>query len=176
MLDRRKHMSDNIYNEYSRNICRKMEATFLTSYKNCMGFMPIHKEVDIKPLLSYIITNGILLLPKVVGSNIKPIIISNLNELAPGYRGILEPVDGDSKVVELVIVPGIAFSKFGDRVGYGAGFYDRFLSNIDAVCITPAFSFQIVEAIDRDSFDIPVDYIITEKAIINCKKYTNRRS
>ncbi len=176
VLYKREHMSENIYNEYSVDICQKIQTVFLTSYKSCMGFIPIRKEVDIRPLLSYAITNGTLVLPKVLGSYIKPIKVCSLSVLEPGYKGVLEPPDGDiAATVELIIVPGVAFSKSGDRVGYGAGFYDRFLSNSDAVCIAPAFSFQIVQQIDTDCFDIPVDYIVTEKTIINCRKYLKRR-
>ena len=76
----------------------------------------------------------------------------------------------DPSEVDLIIVPGVAFDKCGYRIGYGGGYYDRFLSNLDHVTkISLAFNMQLIDKIPTDHFDIPVNYIITEKEIINCK-------
>lgn len=100
--------------------------------------------------------------------------IDNLNELENGYFGILEPVTGklvtneiSSKVI--VVVPGIAFCEDGYRIGYGKGFYDRFLSKHDSLIKTAVcYESQISESFRHDEFDIKMDYIITEKRVINC--------
>ncbi|MEK6589519.1 MAG: 5-formyltetrahydrofolate cyclo-ligase [Nitrospinota bacterium] len=75
-------------------------------------------------------------------------------------------------IVEVVIVPGVAFSKSGCRIGFGMGFYDRFLSRLskDVKTIGLAFDFQIVNDIPLDNHDVTLDRIITEKRVIVCYK------
>ncbi|NLM06414.1 MAG: 5-formyltetrahydrofolate cyclo-ligase [Tissierellia bacterium] len=101
--------------------------------------------------------------------------ISSLDELVEGKYGILS-VD-ENKIIEvpkeeidLVIVPSVAFDREGYRVGYGGGYYDRFLEDIPKVKkIGIAFDLQIVNEVPRESFDISVDKVITEKEIIYVK-------
>ena len=74
--------------------------------------------------------------------------------------------------MDLIIVPGIVFDVKGNRLGFGKGYYDRFLSpsaNFKAVKIGLAYEFQVVPKIDAQPHDITMDYIITEKRIIDCK-------
>ena len=106
---------------------------------------------------------------------IKPSLLKSFKELEPGFFNILTPKKEfqrfiDPQEIDLVIVPGVAFKKDGYRVGYGGGYYDRFLSKIpDVPTIAIAFSLQMVDDLPSDSFDIPVDYIYTEESIIVCK-------
>lgn len=72
--------------------------------------------------------------------------------------------------IDLLIVPGIVYSRTGYRIGYGGGYYDRFLSNYVGNIISLAFDFQVVDEVVQDVFDIPVDKIITNKQIIPCKE------
>lgn len=72
--------------------------------------------------------------------------------------------------IDLLIVPGIVYSKTGYRIGYGGGYYDRFLVNYAGQTISLAFDFQVVDEVVRDVFDIPVDKIVTNKEIIFCKQ------
>ena len=70
--------------------------------------------------------------------------------------------------IDLVIVPGIAFDRSGERIGYGMGFYDRFLKKIrkDTSSIGLAYEFQIVDDIPSEETDVKVNKIITEKRVI----------
>ncbi|MBU0533532.1 MAG: 5-formyltetrahydrofolate cyclo-ligase [Candidatus Omnitrophica bacterium] len=104
-----------------------------------------------------------------------PCKINDFSNLEPGPFGILQP--SKEKIrnipiesIDLVIVPGIAFDRKGNRVGKGKGFYDRFLKSINATIpkIALAFSMQIVEQISTTENDVAVDKIITEDGIINC--------
>ncbi len=94
------------------------------------------------------------------------------HDLAPGCFGILEPVQGclhpvEANTIDVVIVPGAAFATDGFRIGYGGGYYDRFLKNCPAVTIGIAFDMQVVEQVPHDArWDVPLDYIITECRII----------
>ena len=110
-------------------------------------------------------------LPRVNGVNLD-ILPYDRSRLHLGAFNIEEP-DGDDTVdfssIELVIVPGVAYDRRGNRVGRGKGFYDRLLSNTGAVTIGVAYDFQLYDEIEPDEFDIPVQYVITEKGIIKIK-------
>ena len=90
-------------------------------------------------------------------------------DLAKGPMGIMEPLPStarlaDIKKVECVIVPGIVFDKENHRIGYGKGFYDRFLAQLgsEALKIGLAFSFQMVEEIPKAGHDVRLDIILTD--------------
>jgi len=75
--------------------------------------------------------------------------------------------------IDLVIVPGVAFDERGNRIGFGMGFYDRFLKRKSSRTKTVALAFelQLVPIIPSQPYDVPVDYIITEKRVINCSEW-----
>ena len=123
--------------------------------------------------------NKKIIVPKTIPET-KELILSELKDyeqdLDIGVYGVLEPnkefirpVSYD--VIELVLVPGAVFDIKGNRIGYGAGYYDRFLSKLDESIpkIALAYDFQIVDKITPHEHDVPMDYIITEKRIIDCK-------
>ena len=95
-------------------------------------------------------------------------------ELTLGFYNILTPKDEfirivSPELVDLVLVPGVAFDRRGYRVGYGGGYYDRFLSKIDNVIkIGLCFEMQMIQEAPIDSYDIPVDFILNEKELIQC--------
>ena len=103
-------------------------------------------------------------------------------ELIQGRWGILGPARDFYRpfplnLIDVIIVPGVAFDKKGNRLGFGKGFYDKFLKKVSSqVTISLAFELQLVEAVPVQSHDIPVDYIITERRIINCLKERNGES
>ncbi|VAX33092.1 5-formyltetrahydrofolate cyclo-ligase [hydrothermal vent metagenome] len=75
----------------------------------------------------------------------------------------------DPKTIDLWIIPGLAFDPQGNRLGYGKGYYDRALQNIQQPVLGLAFEIQIVPHLPVETRDVPVDYIITEKRTIVCK-------
>lgn len=105
----------------------------------------------------------------------------SISELVKGAYGVLEPVPDKSRQVQvsdidLIIVPGVAFDKMGNRIGLGLGYYDRLLAGIAGtgrICAL-AYSFQIVPEMEipHDSHDVPVDYIVSEGHVIDCAKFT----
>lgn len=91
-------------------------------------------------------------------------------DLRPGAWGILEPSEScvrpvDPGELDLVIVPGVAYDAGGNRLGYGGGFYDRFLPRTrpGTVYLAPAFELQVVENVFPGPLDVPVHIIITEQ-------------
>jgi 5-formyltetrahydrofolate cyclo-ligase len=102
--------------------------------------------------------------------------LQSLAELSPGAMGILEPSADFRKMeerralpneIDLVIAPGVAFDRFGGRIGYGKGYYDRLLRTLrpDAIKIAIGYECQIVERIELSPHDVPMDRVITEQAI-----------
>ncbi len=99
--------------------------------------------------------------------------IHNLNELSPGAFGIPEPKhprEFPLDKIDLVVIPGIAFDRKGNRIGYGLGFYDKFLVNVKRSVprVAVAYGFQVLDAVPADEKDIAVHKIVTEKEIIDC--------
>lgn len=97
--------------------------------------------------------------------------INSFDDVAPGYFGIREPKQDILKPaakqeIDLIAVPAVAFDGKGYRVGYGGGYYDRFLADMDIPKIGLAFSCQLVPQVPSDGFDQPVQGIVTEKGYI----------
>ena len=100
--------------------------------------------------------------------------IKDVVELSPGYMGIPEPSSGDDRLVnlgevDLVIIPGAAFDYSGNRLGYGAGYYDILLSEgkRKIPIIALAYEEQLVDSIPSETHDVKVDIIVTDKRVIN---------
>jgi 5-formyltetrahydrofolate cyclo-ligase len=99
--------------------------------------------------------------------------ITDMNELTPGHMGIPEPPQNDERLVsindaDLVIVPGAGFDYAGNRLGYGAGYYDSLLSQRTKAIpvIALAYEEQIVDSIPAEKHDVKVDMIVTDKRVI----------
>ncbi len=91
--------------------------------------------------------------------------------LVPGSYGILEPTDGEAHPIEqidLIVVPGLAFDREGNRLGQGAGFYDRFLSSPGMRATTAAMAFdeQVLDSVPVSETDWPIDILVTDKEIV----------
>lgn len=94
--------------------------------------------------------------------------IGSLEDLAPGYKGIPEPAAPAPTAPEadVIVVPGVAFTAGGTRLGYGGGFYDRYLAEATGTRIGLCYDFQIVEDLPAGPHDIPMDRIVTEARVI----------
>jgi len=136
-----------------------------TNSQNIACYFPIGSEVNTHDIMLNMLKQGKnLLLPRVVDNNIQFYIVSNLEKLERGSFEIMEPKDSCEKVkkIDCVLIPTVGVSKLGVRLGYGHGYYDRFLSSTDAVKISLTYSKQIVKSIPSDSHDIKIDWIVTE--------------
>lgn len=107
-------------------------------------------------------------LPRVNGVNLD-ILPYDRSTLRFGAFHIEEP-DGDDTTdiseIELIVVPAVAYDRSGNRVGRGKGYYDRLLANSRAVKVGVGYDFQLVDEIDTDEFDVPVDIVVTESRTI----------
>jgi len=105
-------------------------------------------------------------LPRVEEDNIIFYELSSIKSLIRGRFGILEPPPYEQMSnIDILIVPGIAFDKKGNRLGYGMGFYDRLLSYEQIFSIGLAYSFQLLENIPYDKYDKRLDAIASEDGI-----------
>lgn len=132
-------------------------------------------EVETRPLLERWIEGGRkVILPLVEGEGMILVEVDGLEDLAPGYRGLLEPRLDRRRIVpreavEVALVPGLAFDLEGNRLGRGGGHYDRTLARIGpkALKIGLAFDFQVVDRLPVEARDIPVDLVVTESRMIH---------
>ena len=133
--------------------------------KTLYGYLPYNQEVRTVPLLRQALKDGKrVAVPKCYDDEMRFIYLEDLDAVAPGYAGIPEPV-ADEPVARdedaLVLMPGVAFTKTGDRMGYGGGFYDRFLSQEPKhPTVALCYEFQILEKLPTEEFDIPVDLVL----------------
>lgn len=131
----------------------------------------VNNEVYTGSLIEHALhSNKIVACPKVTDNTMHFCRIYSIDSLVPGKFGIREPdnedvIDSDG----LIIVPGVAFDKYCSRIGYGGGYYDRFLQYHNFFTIAPAYEMQIANKLPAEHFDKKVDMIITEQNI-----YTNQ--
>ena len=129
------------------------------------GYLPYNQEVRTVPMLEQALRDGKrVAVPKVFGDEMRFIYIEDMTAVAKGYAGIPEPI-ADGPVADdptaLVLMPGLAFDPQGHRIGYGGGFYDKFLEREPqhptlALC----YDFQLLERLDTEAHDIPVDCVL----------------
>ena len=133
--------------------------------KTIYGYLPYNQEVRTVPILEQALADGKrVAVPKVYGEEMKFIYLTDLTQVETGYAGIPEPIAdgpiGDDPTA-LVLMPGMAFTKAGQRIGYGGGFYDKFLAaEPDHPTIALCYDFQIVDQLPTEEFDIPVDLVL----------------
>ena len=133
--------------------------------KTIYGYLPYNQEVRTVPMLEQAIADGKkVAVPKCYGDQMRFIYMDDLSKVEKGYAGIPEPV-ADEPVADdptaLVLMPGLAFTEKGDRMGYGGGFYDKFLAaEPDHPTVALCYSFQMVEELPTEEYDIPVDLVL----------------
>ncbi len=160
MIEKRKAFSLQNGEEFTDRI-RELEC-----YKNArsvMIYMPIKGECDVTGLLS---DNKTFLTPVTEGDDMRAVLATG--DFEKSNFGVLEPlkkIDFDKEQIDMVIVPGVAFDKEFNRMGFGKGFYDRFLKNFTAVKVGVCHSFQLIDEIESEEHDIKMDIIVTEDAV-----------
>ncbi len=133
--------------------------------KTIYGYLPYNQEVRTVPMLEQAIKDGKrIAVPKVFGDEMKFIYLDDLRRIEKGYCGIPEPI-ADGPVADdptaLVLMPGLAFDPQGHRIGYGGGFYDKFLATEpNHPTLALCYEFQMVDHLETEEFDIPVDFVL----------------
>lgn len=149
---------------------RKLTEQFLATEayrkaKTLYGYLPYNQEVRTVPVLEQALADGKrVAVPKVYGEEMRFIYLTDLSQVETGYAGIPEPIS-DGPIADdptaLVLMPGLAFDKEGHRIGYGGGFYDKFLSAEPThPTVALCYAFQMVEYLPTEEFDVPVDCVL----------------
>ena len=138
------------------------------AYKNAKtiyGYLPYNQEVRTVPMLEQALKDGKkVAVPKVYGDEMKFLYLDDLSQVEKGYAGIPEPI-ADGPVADddtaLVLMPGLAFDPQGHRIGYGGGFYDKFLAaEPNHPTLALCYEFQLLPELDTEEHDIPVDTVL----------------
>ena len=158
--------------EIARRSAILAERLFETpQYRDCASlyaYLSFNQEVRTNPIIERAWADGKrVAVPKVIGKEMVFIWLDSYDQLGPGYYGITEPIE-DGPVADdrtaLVLMPGLAFDPEGHRVGYGGGFYDRFLeAEPDHPLVALCYDFQLFDHLEVESHDIPVDRVITDR-------------
>ena len=130
--------------------------------KTIYGYLPYNQEVRTVPMLEQALRDGKrVAVPKVYGDELKFLYLDDLTKVSKGYAGIPEPI-ADEPVADdktaLVLMPGLAFDPAGHRIGYGGGFYDKFLAaEPNHPTLALCYEFQMLPELHTEEHDIPVD-------------------
>lgn len=158
---------------WSRKICSSL-LHILDGESPVMVYASKEREVDTRVLISGLLERGIRVVVPIIereGRRLRLSYLDTMDVLSPSTFSVPEPVGheipADPADVKVVVVPMMAFDRHGHRLGYGAGYYDRFLSkNTHLEKIGVAFSCQEMDLIPTDENDVRMDIIVTEKDVI----------
>ncbi|MGH7543697.1 MAG: 5-formyltetrahydrofolate cyclo-ligase [Gemmatimonadota bacterium] len=144
--------------------------------KTVHAYFGVGSEVRTLPLLEDAWRAGKrLVCPRIgTGGRLESRQVRSPEDLVAGPRGLREPDPETTALVpaaeiDLVVVPGVGFDRRGGRLGFGGGYYDRFLSTTGALRLGLAFSLQIVDRIPQGPGDEPLHWIVTERDTIECR-------
>lgn len=179
-LKRRRALHSDDVNTLSRQIVTEILSFDLYNHANTvMAFLSMPDE----PQVNGVIENAWLCGKTVCVPHLRDewgmmdaAILHRFNELITGKLGLAVPDPNylklaDEADIDLVLVPGVAFDKHGNRLGMGAGYYDRFLPKAKrAVLVGVCFSFNVLDYIPSEQYDLPVHYLVTEMGILRCSK------
>ena len=147
---------------------RLFETEAYRACRSLYAYLSFNQEVRTNPIIERAWADGKrVAVPKVIGRDMVFIWLDSFDRLGPGFYGIPEPMENGPVADDgtaLVLMPGLAFDPEGRRVGYGGGFYDRFLSRepnhpLVALC----YDFQLFDRLEVEAHDIPVDVVITDQ-------------
>ena len=152
-------------------------SSFLEDFRGhaVAGYMPIRTEIDPLPAMTEMSFYGKVGVPVIQGMN-KPLLIADWTpstEMREGQFGAQVPVSKNFFDPELLIVPLVAFDRQGGRLGYGGGFYDRKLEKLKmkqtVLAVGFAYSCQEIEQVPLEMTDQSLDFVITEKAVLDLR-------
>ncbi|MGD1838630.1 MAG: 5-formyltetrahydrofolate cyclo-ligase [Nitrososphaeraceae archaeon] len=181
ILNKRNNIPVNIRFENSNMILKNIKSLKQYQKYNTIGiYYSINSEVSTHDLLKNALSEKkIVGIPKIVNETrieFYRIIESEYDQISwiKGKHGTMENDSSEiiSDDIQLIIIPGIVFDKHGNRIGYGKGYFDRFLSTRRPKCVVGlAFEDQVInQIIPKEQFDRPVDIVVTEKHIIEINK------
>lgn len=171
ILSIRNSLNKEIKDKMDYEIYNKLISSELyLNAKNIFVYISFDKEIETKRIINKALNDKKqLYIPKIYRDNksMKAIRLKSFEDLKENSMGILEPIDDSDYInkeeIDLIIVPGVVFDLNGNRIGYGGGYYDRYLESIKEISnkVVLAYDLQIVDFIEPEAHDISIDYIIT---------------
>ena len=167
----RKELGEERRTQASLSICGRLEGwSALQQALTILTYMPIKSEVDLTPLLERY-PHKRWVLPRIIPEEDHRMVfhVFDAQRLVNHPFGMAEPAPGCPTVapedIELTLAPGLAFDRLGFRLGYGGGYYDRFLKGFKGISAGIIFHSLLFEEIPHSAHDIPMKWIITEQAL-----------
>ncbi len=172
IIKQRNTLSNDFVEKNSKDIFELMKSTNILDFETVLIYCAFKNEVETKSIIDYLVSHGREVYVPKCNIDLKefvPVRITENNFRLNAY-GIFEPTDEiyAKKQIQCAIVPGVAFDMRGNRIGFGAGYYDKFFNkNPDVYKIGICYEFQLVDNIPSEDYDIPMDVIITNERIIS---------
>lgn len=169
MLKKRNRLNRKEITKRSSIIKKKLfDSKEYKNSKTIMFYVSFNSEVNTSIMIKESLKDKRVCVPIMKEKKLVASLIKSTKELnKKNKHGIVEPSrikKIEKSKIDLVVVPGVAFDKNNHRIGYGKGFYDRFLENFKGKKIGLAFSIQLLEIIPKREWDVRVDKVITEKS------------
>ena len=135
-----------------------------------LTYMPMRSEVDLTGLLSHYPHKG-WIIPRILPASRMQFHRYDPEKLILHKFGMLEPDPASPLIspqeIQLVLVPGLAYDREGWRLGYGGGFYDRFLAEFKGISVGVTFQKLVLPSIPHQGHDIPMQYLVSEQGLLN---------
>ncbi len=178
MADARDRLTDAQRRQGADSVCQRvMSLPLFHIAKTVLTYMAIGSELQTNRLVEQILHAGKqLVVPRVSGDQLTLHPITDpTTELLPGRWNIPEPAAHAPSIpameIDLFLLPGLAFDAAGGRLGYGRGFFDRALAETDGATVGLAYNSQIINTVPTETWDVPMDYIITPDRVIQCGRH-----
>ena len=166
LLEKRDNTSFDLLKIASEKIQKKIKKIHAYKKAKKIGtYYPIQSEIFTQDIIQELISDGKeVFLPKVIEENIEFRKIKDFSSLEKGRFDIMEPKDNclTDNNLDVILIPTVGISPDGVRLGYGYGFYDRFLAKFNTTTIALTLEKQIVKNIPKSDHDIIIDWIVTE--------------
>jgi 5-formyltetrahydrofolate cyclo-ligase len=181
LRDRRHNLPAHLVRQDSARIRERLLALdCVRGARSVMLYLPVRGEVDTWPLLDHFWARGSeVLLPRCHDNTpglMDAYAVTSRADLGPGCFGLIEPEAKLARKIpapepEVILVPALAFDRNGYRLGFGGGYYDRFLPTLTCApfLVGPAYAFQLIESVPVEPWDRPVDMVVTPDSIMHCR-------
>jgi len=165
LREKREKLDQNLLRKKSKEVCDIfLSSKLYKDSKSIFCYVPYSNEIDTTFILNKtLLDSKILLIPKIVGKDMVAVKVKNLNDLIKNKYGVFEPVSNipyNKKDIDIIIVPALGFDNDGHRIGYGGGYYDKYLADYDGATIGFVLKDFIIDNFDHETKDIPVKELI----------------
>lgn len=170
LFSRAKMKKQQVQDRSTKIIDQIKQNNILESFNTIAMYMPFKNEVDVIPLMKDLLAQGkTICVPKIENKRMNFYKVANFEEFKVSSFGILEPTSSKlipKMEIDAMIIPAIGFTQTKYRLGYGGGYYDRYLADYPNKKIGVIFDDFLIGCLNIESHDIPVDMIITDKEIL----------